>query len=282
MNIVVCVKQVPDTAEVKIDEKTKNLVREGVPSILNPYDANGMEIALKLKDRYGSNITAISMGPPQASKELEYCLGMGADKAILLCDKKLAGSDTLATGYALSQIIKEQGFDLIICGQEAIDGCTGHVGPIIAENLDIPHFTHVKDFKIEGDKINIIRDTQKYLEEYSATLPVVICVLKDINKPRKSVKTTRKVMIKKAYNLDISRIGLDGSPTRVVQIEMSNIKPKSYVDVDSSLTNWEDRLDYIISGGIKYNKNVKLIRGNPKKIVDDLLKDSEIRKYIEI
>jgi hypothetical protein len=89
-------------------------------------------------------------------------------------------------------------------------------------------------------------------------------------------------MIKKAYNLDISRIGLDGSPTRVVQIEMSNIKPKSYVDVDSSLTNWEDRLDYIISGGIKYNKNVKLIRGNPKKIVDDLLKDSEIRKYIEI
>jgi electron transfer flavoprotein beta subunit len=134
MNIVVCVKQVPDTNEVRIDPDTNTLVREGIPTIINPYDLTGLKMALALKEKNGGSITVLSMGLLQAMKDLEYCFEMGADRAILLSDKRLGGSDTLATGYALAQTIAKLDYELIICGLEAVDGSTAQVGPSIANN----------------------------------------------------------------------------------------------------------------------------------------------------
>lgn len=133
MKIVVCVKQVPDTAEVKIDPVTNNLVREGVPGIMNPYDEAAVMMALQLKEQTNGTISVLSMGPGQAGEELKNAMRRGADAGYLLCDRKLGGADTLATGYALAETIRQIGYDLVLCGNEAIDGCTGQVGPLIGE-----------------------------------------------------------------------------------------------------------------------------------------------------
>ena len=139
MNIIVCIKQVPDTTEVKIDQKTGRLIREGVPSIINPEDKNAIEEALKLKEKDNSKITVLTMGPPQAEIALREALAMGADEAVLLSDRKFAGSDTWATANALAAGVKSLGdFDLILCGRQAIDGDTAQVGPQLAEALEIP------------------------------------------------------------------------------------------------------------------------------------------------
>ena len=138
MNIIVCVKQVPDTTVVKIDPVKGTLIREGVPSIMNPDDKGGLELALRLKDQFGANVTVISMGPPQADVMLREALAMGADRAILLSDRKFAGADTLATSYALSGLCRVLDYDLIIAGRQAIDGDTAQVGPELAEHLGLP------------------------------------------------------------------------------------------------------------------------------------------------
>ena len=145
MNIVVCIKQVPDTTEIKIDPVKGTLIRDGVPSIMNPDDKGGLELALRMKDNYGANVTVITMGPPQAELILREALAMGADRAILLTDRKFAGADTLATSYALAGAMKTMDYDLIIAGRQAIDGDTAQVGPEMAEHLDIPQVSYVID-----------------------------------------------------------------------------------------------------------------------------------------
>ncbi len=281
MNIIVCVKQVPDTSEVKIDPQTNNLVREGVPGILNPYDENAMEAALQLRDEHGGSVTAISMGPMQAAEALRYCLQMGADKALLLSDRAVGGSDTLATGYALSRLAASQPFDLILCGNEAIDGCTGQVGPIIAGNLGIAQFTYARGVSFEGGLLRVERDAGRNMEYYEAKLPAVVCVLKDSNKPRKRTETDKEPEILTAADLALApeKIGNDGSPTKVVKIEMSDARAKSYVEIDDSLPA-EERIRMILNGGIAKKEKIDLWRGDADTLAGRLMELPELNRFL--
>lgn len=147
MNIIVCIKQVPDTTEVRLDPKTGTLIRDGVPSIINPDDKAGLEAALALKDQHGAHVTVLTMGPPQADNALREALAMGADRAILLTDRKFAGADTWATSMTLAAAIRNLDYDLIVAGRQAIDGDTAQVGPQIAEKLNLPQVSYVEDLK---------------------------------------------------------------------------------------------------------------------------------------
>ncbi len=226
MNIVVCVKQVPDTNEVKIDEKKGTLIREGVPSIINPEDKIALEEAVKLKEEFGGKVTVLSMGPPQAKESLIEAYAMGADEAILLSDRKFAGSDTWATAYTLSQAIKEVGdYDLIFCGRQAIDGDTAQVGPQIAENLSIPQITYVNKVEIEDKKVTARRKLEDGYSVIETELPVLLTVLGDLNQPRyPSIKRivdafSSENMVKtwtaNDFEVDENKLGLDASPTQV-------------------------------------------------------------------
>src|SRR6056297_2745730 len=226
MKIVVCVKQVPDTNEVKIDEKKGTLIREGVPSIINPEDKIAIEEAVRLKEEFGGEVTVISMGPPQAKDALVEAYAMGADKAILLSDKAFAGSDTWATAYTLSQAIKETGqFDLIFCGRQAIDGDTAQVGPQVAENLSIPQITYVKGVDIEDDEIIAKRQLEDGYSVIKTKLPALLTVIDRLNEPRyPSIKRiidaynkedTIQTWTVEDFEVDKDKLGLDASPTQV-------------------------------------------------------------------
>ena len=234
MDIIVCIKQVPETTEVKINPETNTLIREGVPSIVNPFDENAVEAALKLREKHGGKITVITMGPPQAAEALKTTIAMGVDEAILISDRAFAGSDTWATSYTLSQTIKKIGaFDLIICGKQAIDGDTAQVGPGIAEWLGIPQVTFAVKIEVDGSKTKVERLLEEVNEVVEAPLPAVITVVKQINEPRmpslKGMMKAKKAEIKtlKADDIqaDQKNIGLDGSPTQVVKIFSPPPKP---------------------------------------------------------
>jgi len=185
MRIIVCVKQVPDVTEVKIDPKTNTLVREGVPSIMNPYDLHAVEAALQIKEKTSGKVTAITMGPPQAEEVLREAIAMGVDDAVLLTDRRFAGADTWATSYTLSQAAKKIGFDLIICGKQAIDGDTAQVGPEMAEFLDIPHVAYVRKIeKIDSSEMVFERLMDDCYEKLLVSLPALITVVKELNNPR--------------------------------------------------------------------------------------------------
>ncbi len=227
MKIIVCIKQVPDTAEVRINPETGTLIREGVPSIINPYDMHAIEAGLQIKEKVGGNIIVITMGPPQAESALRDAISMGADDTILLTDKAFAGSDTWATSYTLSKAIEKLGADIIICGKQAIDGDTAQVGPEIAEFLNIPHVSYVR--KIEGITQNSIRIQRLMDEGYDiveSSLPVLLTVVRELNKPRlpslKGKMAAKKAEIKKwgpsDINADEVTLGLKGSPTQVKNI----------------------------------------------------------------
>jgi electron transfer flavoprotein beta subunit len=228
MNIIVCIKQVPDTTEVKIDPVTNTLVREGVPSIINPFDENAIEAALQLAEKHeGSKVTVVTMGPPQASQALKDALAMGADEAILVCDRAFAGSDTLATSYTLAQTVRKIGeYDLIICGKQAFDGDTAQVGPGLAEHLGIPQVTYAIDLEIEGKTAKIKRLLSDRFEVVETKLPALITVVKQMNEPRhaslKNVMKARKKEIPQwtaeEIGADPARCGLNGSPTNVVRV----------------------------------------------------------------
>lgn len=227
MDIVVCVKQVPDTTEVKIDPQTNTLIRQGVPSIVNPFDKNALEAALQLKEKHGGKVTVISMGPPQAKDALKECLAMGADDAVLLSDRAFGGADTLATSRALAAGIKKLGaFDLIICGKQAIDGDTAQVGPELAEHLDLPQVTYVSKIEVLQGKLRLEREHEDGYEVLEAPLPALITVVKSINEPRyPTVKGTMKanrreipVWTAADVGVDPAQIGLKGSPTQVRRI----------------------------------------------------------------
>ena len=281
MNIVVCIKQVPDTSEVRIDPKTNNLVREGIPSIMNPYDKNALEEALKIKDSLNCKLTVVSMGPPQAVDILQEALDMGADRAILLSDKAIVGSDTLATGYVLSELIKSLNPFLVLCGAEAIDGSTGQVGPSIAENLGFPHITYVNEIlRCSKSEIEVSREVKEVYEHLKCSLPALICVLRGINEPRICKKNKKKpeIINIKMLSLDKNRLGIDGSPTRVEKIDMSSRRSMSFVTVDSLLPA-DERIELIVNGGIK-PKKVDLIRGTPADMAKYILKDETFADYI--
>ncbi len=231
MNIVVCIKQVPGIAVVKINPADKTLIRENIPSIINPFDMYALEEGLLLRERYKGKVTVISMGPPQAEGALREAIGMGADDAILLTDRAFAGSDSWATAYTLSLAIKAIGeFDLIICGKQAIDGDTGQVGPGLARQLNITQLTYVfkiRELNPSAKTIVVERLLEEGHEIVEAKLPALLTVVKDINQPRfGSLSNLRrasklKVRMMTANDLtgvDMTRLGLDGSPTRVVEI----------------------------------------------------------------
>ena len=225
MNIVVCIKQVPDTTEIKIDPKTGTLIREGVPTIINPEDKNAIEAALNLCDN--GKVIALSMGPPQAEEALREALAMGVDEAILLCDRKLAGSDTWATANALAAAIRKLNYDLIICGKQAIDGDTGQVGPQIAENLGLPQLTYVKRIEIKGDKLIVSRLLEDGYAVIETKLPALVTVVGELNKPRYPSlmgiyeayhKKKVKIWGVKDIDIDENKVGLRSSPTQVKRI----------------------------------------------------------------
>jgi electron transfer flavoprotein beta subunit len=228
MNIIVCVKQVPDTLEVSVDKETNTLIREGVDSVINPFDLCAVEEALCLKEQYGGMVTVLSMGPPQAVDTLRQGLSLGAERAILLSDIGFAGADTLATSYTLARAVKRIGhFDLIICGKQAVDGDTAHVGPSLAEKLGVPHISYVMKIHEVTDEYMVAgRMTEDGIEKVKLSLPGLITVSKEINEPRfpslkwKINAARSEIEVWSAHDIgaDESKIGLKGSPTRVVKM----------------------------------------------------------------
>ncbi len=223
MNIVVCMKQVPDTTEVKIDPVTGTLIREGIPSIINPDDKSGLEAALVLKDEVGAKVTVLSMGPPQADVALREALAMGADDAVLLSDRAFGGADTWATSTTLAAALSRLGFDLIICGRQAIDGDTAQVGPQIAEHLGLPQVSYVSELKLDGDSVVVKRIFEDGYQRIKAKMPCLLTTPKDMNTPRymsvagiyDAYKKEIKVWGLADIVVDQTNIGLKGSPTRV-------------------------------------------------------------------
>ncbi|MCK5139355.1 MAG: electron transfer flavoprotein subunit beta/FixA family protein [Thermodesulfovibrionia bacterium] len=233
MNIIVCIKQVPDTGEIKIDPKTNTLMREGVPSIINPFDLHALEAGLQIRESFGGKVIVLTMGPPQAESSLRETLSMGADEAVLLSDRAFAGADTWATSYTLAKAIKKLGADIVFCGKQAIDGDTAQVGPETAEFLHFPHIAYVK--KIEEVKEKYIR-VQRLMDEgydvVESSLPVLLTVVKELNNPRmpslKGKMTAKKAEIKKMGMAEIEgkedSVGLKGSPTQVKRIFAPELK----------------------------------------------------------
>lgn len=225
MKIIVCVKQVPDTTEVKINKETGTLIRDGVPSILNPDDANALEEALKLKDTNKDvHVTVVSMGPPQAEEMLRECLSMGADEAVLLSDRAFGGSDTWSTSNAIASGIKTLGeYDIIFAGRQAIDGDTAQVGPQIAEKLDIAQVTYVQGFEIQGNDVVVKRQLEDGHEMIKVKTPVLLTAVKELNEPRymaldkifDAFKKDIKVLGINDLDITTEDVGLKASPTRV-------------------------------------------------------------------
>jgi len=228
MHFVVCIKQVPDTTDVKINPETNTLIREGVESIVNPFDMYAIEEALRLKEKMGGTITALTMGPPQAEAVLREAISMGADKGILVSDRAFAGSDSWATSYTLAAAIKKIGnFDILLCGKQASDGDTAQVGPGIATHLDLPQVTYVRKIEeIDEEKLVAERLLENGYEAVECPVPCMLTVVKEINEPRlpslKGKMAARKAEITTWTADDIGtdreQLGLDGSPTKVVKI----------------------------------------------------------------
>jgi electron transfer flavoprotein beta subunit len=230
VKIAVCIKQVPETTEVKINPESNTLVREGVSSITNPFDEFAIEEGLLTREKIGGEVHVITMGPPQAMEALKDALARGSDKAYLLSDPGFAGADTLATAYTLSKMIEKiGGVDLIICGKQAIDGDTAQVGPGIATRLGIPQLTYVSKVReIDEAKKRIVveRMLENGREVVESSLPVLITVVKDINEPRlpsllgikKAAKAQIPILTAKDIGVDENKIGLKGSPTWVTKI----------------------------------------------------------------
>jgi len=237
LHIVVCVKQVANPnyfSQITLDPETGAIQRDKVPSVLNPVDENAIEAALRLRETYSGKVTAISMGPPQAKEVLEWALTLGADEAILLCDRAFAAGDTLATAYVLAAGIKEIcPVDLIFCGNEAADGATQQVGPQLAELLGYPHITHVSELEVNEDNSVLAKRIIEYGHlKVEARLPVLITVSRELNHPRQATAEGILSLMDKVYKnwtlkdiqVDEKHIGLQGSPTRVGKVYEQRIE----------------------------------------------------------
>ena len=257
MNIIVTVKQVPDTHEVKIDPKTGALIREGVPSIINPEDKNAIEEALRLKkSSVDGEVTVLSMGPLQAESTLREALSMGVDRAILVSDRTFAGADTLATSYTLSMAIKKiEKYDLILCGSQTIDGETGQVGPQLAEWLDLPQATNAEEINIQGNLVTVKSNFDSVTQVIEMKTPALITVSNRINKPRykhmnKVLRAYRDKAVvtwsKEDLKLNPIRIGLNGSPTWVRKTFVHRHSRDGIVVEKPAANSAEDILDFIL------------------------------------
>lgn len=227
MNIVVCIKQVPDTTEVKLDPKTNTLLREGVPSIINRDDKAGLEAALRLREKSGGKVTVVTMGPPQAEVALREALAMGADEAIHLSAREFGGSDTYATATIIAAALKKLDFDLVITGRQAIDGDTAQVGPQIAERLGVPQVSYVENIEFKGNRLAVYRKFEDKSQVLEITTPCLLTALTELNTPRymsvggivdayaKNITLWGYEDLKDGFNPEW--IGLKGSPTRVVK-----------------------------------------------------------------
>lgn len=270
MNILVCVKQVPDTDEIKIDNKNNTLIRTGVPSIINPFDSYALEFALRLKETFKdeSAVTALSMGPKQAEIALRSCLSLGADSTYLVSDPKFGGSDTLATSYILSESIKKieklnnEKFDLILCGKQAIDGDTAQVGPELACHLGYPQVTNVMEIDClnSNNTLKFKRETDEGFQVVESKLPLVITITKPDFEPRVASLKAKIQAKKKEVNIlsladlngiNLNQIGLKGSPTRVKSTYIPNISKKGiFIDLDDVDKTVDLITDIFIEKGI--------------------------------
>ena len=241
MRIVVCVKQVPDSDKVTIDRETNRLNRTGVPSIINPFDENALEMALQLKATYGGTVTVISMGPPQAEEALRAAIACGADDAVLLSDRKFGGADTWATSYTISLAIKKLGdVDLVLFGKQAIDGDTAQVGPGVANFLDVPVVTYIKDCKFENNTFTVEKVTEDGYEVWEVDAPAAFTVVKEANLLRlpsiRGKMASKKAVIPvwgvEDLNADLNLIGLSGSPTKVSKVFAPPVKTNKEIVED--------------------------------------------------
>lgn len=230
MKIIVCIKEVPDTTDIKINPETNTLIREGVESIINPFDMYAIEEGIRIKEKLGGEVIVLSMGPPQAERSLRKAISLGVDSAILLSDREFAGADTLATSYALAQGIRKIGdYDLIICGKQAADGDTAQVGPEMSVCLDIPQIAYVskvEEISSQEKRIKVCRMSEEGHEVIQTKLPCLLTVVKEINEPRlaslkgkmRAKKAEISVWSAKDINADKDKIGLQGSATQVIKI----------------------------------------------------------------
>lgn len=265
MNIVIPIKQVPETSNVKMDEESGTMKREGVESIVNPLDLYAIEVGINLKEEYGGKVTVISMGPSSAEKALKEAISMGCDDGILLSGKEFAGSDTWATSYALSSAIKEIGdFDLILSGERATDGDTGQVGPGIASFMDLPLATYTSEIvDMEEDNIIVERMVEEGYETLKLPLPCLLTVVKEVSFPRlptlRGKQKARKVEIpvwnSENIDMDQDKLGLGGSPTRVVNIDRPKVT-RGGKKVDA---REEDKLDECVKELFKYMKENEIV-----------------------
>lgn len=259
MKFVVCVKQVPETNDVKTNLETGSLIRERAGVAINPFDEFAIEEAVRTKEKYGGEIWAISMGPGRAVEVLKKALAMGADKAYLISHKSFAGSDTLATSYILAEVVKKVGdVDLVFAGKQAIDGDTGQVGPGIAYRLGFSPITYVskiREIDLKDKTVIAERFLEDGIEVVQAALPAVITVMKNINTPRipsiRNIMKASKAEIKTLgpediLNLDMSKIGLKGSPTRVLKVFPPETKDKKVEiftgEISQAVSSLADRL----------------------------------------
>lgn len=236
LRIVVCIKQVPKAQELQVDPVTQTLKRVGVPSEINPPDANALETALQIKKSRGAEVIALSMGPPVFDQSLERAVAMGCDRAILLTDRLLGGSDTVPTAYALSEAIRKiHDYDIVLCGEETTDSSTGHVGPGIAGHLDIPQVTYVSEIKLLDGKLQLKRSVEDGYEFWEVNMPALVTVNFGCNKPREPT-LTGKIRVKRGgvithwsavdVGLDPNKIGLRNSPTIVSRVDTVQLPPR--------------------------------------------------------
>lgn len=228
MNIVVCLKQVPGTTEVRIDPESNTLIREGIENVVNPFDTYALEEGVRIKERYGGRVTALSMGPSQAEEMLREAIAVGADEAVLLSDSAFAGADTLATACTLARAAEKLGeCDLVICGRQTFDGDTGQVGPEMAEMLGVPFVAYISKVEEIGDgRMRARRMVEDGYEAVETTLPAVVTVVKEINVPRlpslrgmtRAKAAAITVWTAEELGIDESLVGLSGSATRVIKV----------------------------------------------------------------
>ncbi|MFI4912266.1 MAG: electron transfer flavoprotein subunit beta/FixA family protein [Sedimentisphaeraceae bacterium JB056] len=265
MKIVVSIKQVPETKNVKMDEATGTVIREGVESIVNPLDLYSIELAIRLRETYGGSITAVTMGPPKAREALREAVSMGCDDALLLSDKAFGGSDTWATSYVLSEAVKRLNADIIICGERATDGDTGQVGPGIAAFMDLPAATYVSKVREITDGSCVIeRMVEDGYDIWQMSLPAVLTVVKEVSDPRlptlrgkqKAKKIDIEVWDHQKLGINASKIGLKGSPTRVVKIS----KPKIVRQCDMNFASDEVLVKSSVGKFFDYLESMELLK----------------------
>lgn len=265
MRIIVPIKQVPETKSVKMDEATGTVIRDGVESIINPLDLYAIEAAVRLRTRLGGEVVAITMGPPKAEEALREAIAMGADAAVLASDRTFAGADTWATSYVLAAMIREIGdYSLIICGERATDGDTGQVGPGIASFLDLPACTYISGIDgIEADTATVTRMVEDGYESLELSLPGLLTVVKELGEPRLPTLTGKKkaraaeipVWDADRLALDASKLGLKGSPTKVVKI----FRPKVARECEKFVGGDDEKNDLAAAATVKFLADKELI-----------------------